>query len=45
VLFDIAQAAASLVTVFISTRQRLGRVEGAVLLVLFAAYTGWLLVG
>ncbi len=34
---------ACLVTVFISTRHRLGRVEGAVLFVLFAGYSSWLL--
>jgi len=32
---------ACLVTIFISTRHRMGRVEGAVLVVLFAAYTSW----
>ena len=36
---------ACLVTLFISTRLRLGRVEGAVLLVLFAVYTSWVLAG
>jgi cation:H+ antiporter len=34
---------ACLVTVFISTRHRLARVEGAVLLAIFGAYTSWLL--
>ena len=34
---------ACLVTVFISTRHRLGRIEGAGLFGLFVIYTGWLL--
>ncbi len=32
---------ACLVTVFVTTRHRLGRVEGAVLFVLFAVYSSW----
>lgn len=34
---------ATLTTALVATRRRLGRVEGALLLVLFVFYTGWLL--